>query len=204
MRNILKLSIAFLALAGVSSVVLAANPGVYVGAGIGYGYGEYTKVKSTPTVSVSQQNGNAAGRAFVGYNFNQNIGVEGGYNYYGPMTQKNTSKDGSNFNEKANIQLQSADLVGKAYLPISDSGFNLYALGGAAYVHSNAALKGNISANDTDNAVRPKFGLGVAYAIPNSGITTSLEASRIQKVGNNSNIPNIDEGMLTVSYTFDN
>ena len=204
MRNILKLSIALLSLAGISSVALAANPGAYVGAGIGYGYGEISKAKGGPNLSVSQRNGNAAGRVFGGYNFNQNFGVEGGYNYYGALTSKASDKTGTPWNINYSNQLQSADLVAKAYLPISDSGFNIYALGGGAYVHSSEKVSGTIVAQETTNKVLPKFGVGLAYAIPNSGVTTSLEVSRIQSVGKASNIPNIDTAMLTVSYTFDN
>lgn len=204
MRNFFKLGLAFLALAGISSAALAATPGVYVGAGVGYGYGEQQKLKSSDDVSVSQQRGNVAGRVFGGYNFNQNFGLEGGYNYYGPLTSKATDKTGDNFHIKNSTQLQSADLVGKAYLPISDSGFDLYALGGAAYVHSNQSVSGTITDQTTTNKVRPKFGAGVGYAIPDTGVTTSLEVSRIQGTGSNSAIPNIDTAMMTVSYTFDN
>lgn len=207
--KLVKLSLVAVALAAVSSAALAAAPGAYVGAGIGYGRLEqanaFPKGSVPNTVSTSQQKGNVAGRAFVGYNINQNFGVEAGYNYFGDATVKASSKSVPNANFKYTNQIQTGDLVGKAYLPISDSGFNLYALGGAAYVHSNEKASGTVlkSSTTSTNKVRPKYGIGASYDIPNSPVTTSLELSRVQGTGDKSSIPNVDSAMFTVSYTFD-
>lgn len=211
MKKFVKLSLAAVALAAVSSAALAAAPGAYVGAGIGYGRLEqanaFPKGTVPSTVKTSQQKGNVEGRAFVGYNFNQNFGVEGGYNYVGDATVKANTVKGitpaGSF--KYTNQIQTGDLVAKAYLPISDSGFNLYALGGAAYVHSNEKFSGTGVTNvqTTTNKVRPKYGIGASYDIPNSPVTTSLELSRVQGTGDHTAIPNLDSAMFTVSYTFD-
>lgn len=188
MQKLFKLSLA-LAMAMVSGSVLAANPGVYFGAGAGYSYAQYHNLSSMSTVKA----GSPAGRAFLGYNFNRYVGLEAGYNYLGTSTITTKIPNYGTFKDK--ITMQSADLVAKGYLPINDSGFNLYALGGGAVVH------GTEPGAKAVTKVDPKAGLGVSYDIPNSGLTTSFEVARIQNVGTN-NLPSDNTAMATLSYTF--
>jgi OmpA-OmpF porin, OOP family len=210
MKKLTKFSVAILALAGLSSAALAATPGAYVGAGLGYGQLEGATVGSpVPGVTSSLSKGFVAGRVFGGYNLSQNFGVEGGYSYLGREKYTFKNKQVSDTSVSVTNQLQDLDLVGKAYLPLSNSGFNLYALGGVAYVHSN--VSGNASGkgydvnfgSDSSNAVRPKYGVGVSYDVPNSQLTTSLELSRVQGQGSSSDFPNADSALLTISYNFD-
>lgn len=216
MKTIAKISVAVVALACLSQAALAATPGTYAGVGLGYGQQESSDYKDAvnkiPGLKATQNRGSVAGRVFAGYNFNQYIGVEGGYNYLGRQnvtvsTEKNVTPA---YSTTVSNTLQSGDLVAKAYLPLSDTGFNLYALGGGAYVHSGVSATVNanghgvtIAPNDAStNAVRPKYGVGVSFDVPNSPITTALEVSRVQGEGSDSNIPNVDTAMLTVSYNF--
>jgi OmpA-OmpF porin, OOP family len=204
MKRLVKFTAAVVALSALAGSAFAATPGAYVGAGVGYDYlnnsnlNNYLPKPYNNVVKFDSNKGNVGGRAFAGYNFNPFLGIEGGYDYYGQP----------NFNVKNAIPAKSASvderyqtfsLVGKAYLPIQDSGFNLYALGGAAYVNDKVTGNGLLSDSVTTNEVRPKFGLGASYDIPDSQWTTSLEFARVQ---GNSKIASANSVMLNVSYNF--
>ena len=104
------------------------------------------------------------------------------------------------------------NLVGKADLPIYDSGFSLYALGGAAYVISKTDTKLNgvpsklKSVSVTNKKLRPTYGVGASYDIPQTQLTTSVEFSRIQGKGNvrtsSSAIPTANEVAFNLAYNF--
>lgn len=149
----------------------AATPGAYAGLNLG----------------ASQLDGQSdtrgfAGGVFGGYNFNKFIGLEGGFNHY--ATYENSASNAI-ASATATLQYDTFNLVGKVYLPISDSGFNLYALGGIAIVNQDIDVELNTvfgSASDSNNItrVRPMYGLGASYDIPSTKFTAKLEASRVQ------------------------
>lgn len=210
MKKIVKTGMVALSLAGLISLANAATPGLYVGGGLGYtnlNTSQLTNaIKSQVSVvggSVSTSNDHLGGRLFVGYTFNPYFGIEAGLAHYSTVTYKIAIL---NQVAKPSIRTNAIDLVGKAFLPISNSGFNVYALGGVAYIKqtttSDAVLQ---TRSNTNSAFRPKVGLGASYDI-NPTVTASFEVSRIIGKGNlatNRNaIADANMATLNLAYNF--
>ncbi len=219
MKKIVKLSIAAVSLAIMASQANAANTGAYVGLGLG------ASTLNTPSENIivgedaklynqSHHRTNYAGRVFAGYNFNQYIGVEAGATNYGSAIYTNKTLTTPVIKGTQRYMMAAGDLVAKAYLPIGESGFNLYALGGAALIHSmnvgkvynqnEEVKKATVSATHT--LLSPKVGLGANYAIPDTNVTAGLEWNRVfgKKISENmvNTVPGADMYALTVSYNF--
>jgi OOP family OmpA-OmpF porin len=210
-----KVTLAVAALALSTSIsAFAATTGAYVGLGLG------ASRLNTPNLdpeisglsySYSQSRGGLGERIFAGYNFNQYIGAELGLANYA-QSKASVSLPGI-ASAQVKYNMQALDLVAKAYLPIAQSGFNVYALAGAALV--NSKVKGtaqsdiiaeiNGSQTVTTRKVRPIVGVGASYDI-NRNVTTALEYSHIQGTGNlqtsDKAIPNADMISFNVSYNF--
>lgn len=228
MNKLVKISAAIISSVAFVGMAQAATPGAYAGAGLGY-----SKL-STPknanigdvagTLSNSTSSGGMGGRLFGGYNFNKYFGLEAAYATYanskakGSLSTPDTNVGGTySASASQKVSEDALSLVAKAYLPIQDSGFNVYALGGVAEVFSQN--KASFSSQNGDgtpdqasyshtyknNALRPTYGLGASYDI-NSNLTTNLEYSRIQGRGNistsNNAIPNADLVSLNLAYNF--
>lgn len=218
MRKIVKLSLIALSMASIAGVSLAAKPGGYVGAGLGASQIE------KPKGSSSSDNRNPAGRLFAGYNFNENFGLEAGLARYGEAKNKFTgrfSQPGSPatyyaYQGQNKVNLTSFDVVGKGYIPIQDSGFNLYGLAGLAYVQTKTDSNSPVAVVDNkvklrgssykQNSTHPIFGVGVAYSVPQSNVTTNLEFTRLQgstAVFGNKKTSNANMLTLNIAYNFD-
>lgn len=206
-----KVTLAVAALALSASVsAFAANTGTYLGLGLGASRLNTPNLNPNYSgVSYKQDRGGLGERFFAGYNFNQYVGAEMGFANYA-QSKYTFSVPGAGVQAKYNMK--ALDLVAKGYLPVSNSGFNVYALGGIALVSSNVkisetgdAVSSLDSSNTTTRKVRPVVGLGTSYDI-NSNVTTALEYSHIQGTGNvktsNKAIPNADMISLNVSYNF--
>ena len=206
-----------LCLSTLTTLAFAAKPGTYLGAGIGasslmttddYPF-DYT---AGTQGEASRQRGGLGGRVFGGYNFNKYVGLEAGLAAYTP-SKYSATVDASNSSLK--YSLNAFDVVGKAYLPISDSGFNLYALAGGALVNSKTKFSdGGVPAasgfslpaagSHSTTKVRPVYGLGASYDF--SAVTTNLEFSHIQGLGdtdtNGNAIPSANLLTLNLAYNF--
>ncbi|HSW69354.1 MAG TPA: outer membrane beta-barrel protein [Gammaproteobacteria bacterium] len=187
----------------------AATPGVYVGAGAGGSILRTPDVTtSNPIASTSEKRGGLGGRIFAGYNFNKYFGLEAAFAAFASSSAK-ASALGMSASEK--YSQNALSLVGKGYLPLGESGFNAYALGGVSEVYGEDRYKrsyrGTQLANNsqTTRALRPTYGVGVSYDVADH-MTTSLEVSRIQGKGNMKTdshaIPNADMATLNLGYNF--
>lgn len=217
MKKIAKLSVAILCLSAITGMAHAAKPGAYVGAGLGASSTEHSKH------TTSNHDNGLAGRLFTGYNINEFIGIEAGLAKYAQSTSKyNLTAAQLNLpnitsvNTTLRNNLTVFDVVGKAYLPIQNSGFNLYGLAGLAYVHDSAEAKGVAIASNgnvgyskfsaTQNSVHPIYGVGASYDIPNSNFVTNLELTRLQGSANlfgNKKAPNANMLTFNIAYNFD-
>lgn len=221
MKKTLKACAVVASLALVANSAFAAKEGAYVGAGLGVNRlntpNEFLFDKNDPHVtSQSRELGGVTEHLFAGYNVNPYFGVEAGAAHYSPARYK-SSLSGNNISVKmsTNYYLSSFDLVGKGYIPLGESNFNLYGLAGAALVHSTNNIKtnaqGSIIINDTysktQNVIRPVVGAGVSYDIPDSPVTTSLEFRHVQGRGDVeksiSAIPSANLVSFNVAYNFD-
>lgn len=220
MKKIVKISVAVFCLAVFADAAFAAKPGLYLGAGIGgskldtpskYAYEGLPK----GAVDAMKQNTDAtglAGRAFAGYNFNEYFGIEGGLAKY--ADSKYTGNLANTLKTSATYQYNSLDLVGKGYLPLGATNFNLYGLAGIAYVNSKLDYSvsiagqniGEATGHETTKKIRPIYGLGASYDIPQTNFTTNVEYSHIQGVGNTQTstnaIPSADLVTLNFNYNF--
>lgn len=230
MKKTAKLCVAVISLSALTGMTYAATPGAYMGLGLG-GSKQETPTKVVDDLggtdlSQSHKIGGLGGRVFGGYNFNQYFGIEAGVAQYAQSNVKfnvnNVMYNGvliKNLNGSVNYKMTAFDLVGKAYLPISDSGFNVYGLGGVALVHSQVQEKANASGqvfgqtvvgsgdeSQTQNKLRPIVGVGASYAIPQTQLTTSFEYSHIIGKGDvetsSSAIPSADLVTLNLAYNF--
>lgn len=224
MKKFVKLSLAIVPLAFLaSSAANAATPGGYVGGGLG------VSLLDTPNDSLikddtakfykqAKQRGGFGARLFGGYNFNEYLGVEAGVSQYARSHYHSNLVENTfgSLTKKKEYSMTAGDLVAKAYLPLGQSGFNVYALGGVALAHSkiNGQTKvvtpvanGASGESRTQNKLRPKYGVGASFDIPETKFATNLEWSRIQGTGNVKNsvraIPSADLLTINLSYKFD-
>lgn len=212
MKKIVKLFLAILSLSALTNAANAANPGAYVGLGLGASRIESPNKDLALQNEVTSQNltyshslGGFGGRVFAGYNFNRYFGVEAGFAQYA-QSKYTISSPVNNAHGTLKYTMNALDVVGKAYLPISETGFNLYALGGAARVNSEqkftlsaSGFKGNVS--QTTHKIRPVYGVGASYDV-SAHVTTNLEFSHIQGTGSKSNVPSANMVTLGLAYNF--
>lgn len=215
MKKLAKLSVAVLCLSAVAGLTHAAKPGAYVGAGLGEG------MLQKPKYATNKHDNVLAGRLFAGYNFNECFGLEAGLAKYGQASNKFnanyllTPTNLVNYNATAKTNLTTFDVVGKAYLPIQNSGFNLYGLAGLSYVHNYTSVEvntkdangnlGHAKASMKQNSVHPIYGVGASYDIPDTNFVTNLELSRTQgstKVFGGKKSPNVNMLTFNVAYNF--
>ena len=113
--------------------------------------------------------------------------------------------------------MSALDIVGKGYLPIGDSGFNLYALGGIARASNTTQFKNNgvslangVTApregTSTHYKIRPIYGIGAGYDFAQTNFGTRVQFSHLQGSGhlesNPKAIPSANMLTLNVSYNF--
>lgn len=224
MRKTAKLSIAILAASVLTSAAAyAATPGTYAGLGLGAGKQQTSNLDLSNRYGVTfgqnVSNTGLAGRIFAGHNFDNNFGIEAGITQYTNADTKFTANNlvSGGISGSAEYQMTTFDLVGKAYLPLSESGFNIYGLGGISLVHSktttqvtakNSSINYATSAKQSksqDN-VRPVIGVGASYDIPQTQLTAGWEYKHTFGKGNVKNsinaIPSADLVTLDLSYNF--
>jgi hypothetical protein len=164
------------------SLAHGATIGPYVGVGIG------KSSARTPNEAAFNLNG------FAGYNITPYFGLEVGYANYA-RTVYNGRIPGAHSEFQYNFR--SADAVGKAYLPLGYTGYNLYALAGVVRVtetlnYTNAAglpLSGSIASPaglGVTNAykTRPIYGIGVNFSVPSYHFTINIEATQVDRTSN--------------------
>lgn len=186
----------------------AATTGGYVGAGLGDSILRTPNIGKEAGVSTSQSRGGLGGRIFAGYNFNENFGLEAALATYANSTAKASAMG---FSAKQTDSLNALSLVGKGYLPLANTGLNAYVLGGLAAVRNQNRISGNaaelvgVKGTTTTNSLRPTYGVGMSYNLPNN-MVTNLELSRIQGKGNMNTdkhaIPSADMVSLNLGYNF--
>lgn len=199
-----------------SNVTWAAQNGPYIGIGPGYGILNTPSAKlfvpEGPDTSNTRNQGGWAGRAFVGFIFTSNIGFEAGYTAYSASFYKATEGD---LSSSMNYTARDIDGVFKANL--SYSIFNLYALGGVAYVmqsthYSDGGIEYNPDYevppdnNTNTHKFRPRYGLGVRIDCKNH-FSVGAEAAQVLGLGNfhtnNRAIATQNFYTLYVQYDFD-
>lgn len=216
MKKIVKLS-AILCLSTVTGLAIAAQTGGYVGGGLGASNidipKDYQAIALGQPTTVNGRSG-LGGRIFGGFNFNEYFGVEAGVAHYAPVTNRFANGNAHAGNVEIKNSLNAIDLVGKAYLPLGESGFNIYGLGGIAYVANDVDFTRSYDTPNIDptkeshsnRKIRPVYGIGASYDIPQTSLTTNVEFTRIQGNGdvksNLQAIPSANMLTLNLAYHF--
>ncbi len=221
MKKTATICVAILSLSALTPIAFAATTGAYTGFGLGASKQDtpnrFIDGPNNAMLNQSRDIGGLGGRLFAGYRFNPYFGVEGGLAGYAQSKYNvHLNYAGMNLaNASMKYSMATLDVVGKAYLPIADSGVSLYGLGGAALVHSKMEGKFNSviptednisSMSKTQNKIRPIAGVGVSYDIPQTQLTTSLEYSHLFGKGDvkrsDSAIPSAEMLTLNLAYNF--
>jgi len=163
-------AIATLVTIGSASIANAAVPGFNIGGQLGAGNIQLPSGSKTTF----------AGRAYIGYLFNQYIGAELGYTGFASVTNA----------AGKNIQRNAGDLLAKGILPLAGN-FNLFAKAGIAYVSPTG--------NNNSNHWLPAFGAGAGYDITQN-VSADVQWLRYQKTGNSAATD--DLYTVGVSYYF--
>jgi hypothetical protein len=200
-----------------SSFANAAEIGPYVGLGAGYDQVKTPEkfafdVSADPLGQTSRTRNGWAGRGFAGYNINKFIGGEFGYTRWARALYKGTAS--GNYSSLT-YYFHTYEYLLKGYLPLGSSGFNLYAIAGAArvveilrYKNGGVPLNGNIATptNSTTHSykTRPMYGLGANFNYCH--VTIAAEATQINRLGSFSSNPNaipyLDQYSLSLAYNF--
>ncbi len=154
------------AMFGLATIAHATGEGFYFGTMLGvtnlHGQQQTTTLPTTPptTVTLRPDSSGVGIRIFMGGNFNNYAGMEGGFTYYSNGKYKTTVVS-NNIRTRAG----SFDLLGKAMFPFADTGFSIF--GKAGIVYFNANTKGSIGGFSIDrtktSTVRPELAAGVSY-----------------------------------------
>ena len=170
----------------------------YTGAKLGWSHYEDTKFTPNGGASV----GNSTDRdtigagAFAGYQYNQYMGFELGYDWFGKMKYKGAGNSGD-------LTSMGVSLTTKLSYPIMDD-LDVYTrLGGMVYrTEAKANQTGVANYKETDTGVAPVYALGLEYAITPEW-ATRLDYQWVSNLGDKDNIgTRPDNGMLSVGVAY--
>jgi hypothetical protein len=156
-------ALGFIAAMAFSFSAVAAQNGLYVGAGLGESNTDYSPNNQGYSPTNSYDNKGFAWNSFIGYQMNANFALEGGYTaYHDSKFTGIYGIDGAN----TTLDQNALDFIGKLILPVGN-GFSIFANGGLAYVdlerNPNSAAKAIGIDDNSDNSVRPTYGLGASF-----------------------------------------
>ncbi len=177
----------------VPAFALDCCSGPYIGAQAGYSHSGYDL---GGVFGDNLGDDGAAGRAYVGYQFNQNIGLETGFTLF---TNVDLPRD------FGDIKTAHWDLLLKVGTPIGNSGFRVDLKGGAAYIMSdfdaNDIAKSSGFNDDSEKEIKPVAGVSLSYYLNRN---VAVDASYIHAFGDPKNgalgTPNVDLVTLGLSF----
>lgn len=209
--NKLLVAVAAMGVMGCSLSTLAQPtygcPGIYIGAQAGWGHVNYKDLSSAVADVVgfsvdSADKDGVAGRAYLGYQFNQYLGLETGFAAFSEVDVPSDFGD---------IQTMQWDLLLRVGMPFGDSGFRGDVKAGAAYIFSRYDASNNAESFGLDdehtNKIKPAAGASLSYTFCSN---FSIDASYLHAFGNNHNdwaegdrgVPSTDLVTIGVSYLF--
>ncbi len=218
MKKIILLLTTVAACATLTNLAFAACPGAYLGLGAGYG------IAKTPNQfafdvsgggTTTRDRGGVSGRVFAGVNIVNYLGLEAGYTAYAYSNYNASTVFGSSLLQ---YKFYTYDVVAKAYLPISRTGFEVYGIAGAArvaaivrYPNNTVFLSGPIATplivggNTHAYKTRPIYGLGLTYSFTPC-LTAHVEATQVRRLGNFQNsataIPYLNLATINLAYHY--
>lgn len=171
----------------------------YTGAKLGWSHYEDTKftpVDRTDSVGNSTDRDTFGAGAYAGYQYNQYMGFELGYDWFGKMKYKGAGNSGD-------LKSMGVSLTTKLSYPVMDD-LDVYTrLGGMVWrTDVKANQEGFDKYKENDTGVSPVYALGVEYAItPNWA--TRLDYQWVSNIGDKDNLGvRPDNGMLSVGLAY--
>ncbi|EOJ8665860.1 porin OmpA [Providencia stuartii] len=171
----------------------------YTGAKLGWSHYEdtsFTPVDRENTVGKSTDRDTFGAGAYAGYQYNQYMGFELGYDWFGKMKYKGAGNNGD-------LKSMGVSLTTKLSYPVMDD-LDVYTrLGGMVWrTDVKAHQTGEERYKENDTGVSPVYALGVEYAItPNWA--TRLDYQWVSNIGDNDNLGvRPDNGMLSVGLAY--
>jgi opacity protein-like surface antigen len=206
--NKLLVALAAASTLGLSVATFAQNgstigcPGVYIGAQAGWGNTDFDtdEFLSQNGFDDSASQDGVAGRVYIGYQFNQYLGLETGFAAF---------SDVDLHNDIGEIQTTQWDLLVRIGTPFGDSGFRGDVKLGAAYIMTDfeagdTAREGDFD-DDSNNEIRAVAGASLTYNFCNN---ISVDVSYLHAFGNpdsddgDVSAPNTDLVTIGISYLF--
>lgn len=190
----------------------AATCGPYLGAGLGTGGLRTPGHNLFVSPGTVDRNG-LSGRAFIGYNITRNIGIEGGIARY---ARSRYAAVAAGQTSSIRYYAETADLVGKVYIPMPPTKANIYVLAGVAsfweqikFADAGIPTLANYAqpapGQTSQRRGRPIYGAGISFDL-NRHITVNAEYTQITSLGwfstNPLAVPNAVLITGNVSYHF--
>lgn len=172
----------------------AALPGFYVGGQIGWGNTGYNTAGSFHQAEIKSvgrvKDSGLAGRAFLGYQVNENWASEFGYTQFSRTRFYDVN---GILNHDGNINEYAFDAVAKGIFPLCHC-FSVFAKLGVAYIKANAS-----EGFCNDSEFNPVLGAGIGYDLT-PHIPVGVSYTRIQRVGGS--IPSTNLATFDIAYNF--
>lgn len=203
------------ALLAASAPAFAQTPGLYGGISVGQSEVDVGNLErdavsafegAANVTSSSVDDTATAYKAYIGYRYNANFGIEAGYANIGKATGKLGLAEGEltgTLKGEVKSHATFVDLVG--FMPISDS-FTVFAKVGGAYAYTKLKVSftdadGEVSDSESDGEVVPKAGLGLEYNLSKT-IGLRAEYEKYFDVGDKNKTGEADADIWTVGLRF--
>lgn len=166
--------------------------------------GALTGAGATGLSSTDSGNGNQW-RLQLGYGFNSNLAIEGGYIDFGKAKYSATYNEGGS--AAGELKAGGLDLVALGILPLSDR-FSIFGKAGVVALKAKSSLVASApaiaaTANATSSEVRPLIGLGASYKVADN-VDLRAEFDHVNGIGKTNKTGTMDSNMfsLGVAYHF--
>lgn len=186
------------------------SAGVFISGNLGYGSVDQEKSDYAPVQPNSIDNSGVAWNINLGYQFNKNIAIEGGYTQFADTVAKFDNINGTGINGTNKTSLSGFGADAKLIFPVSDQ-FDLFAKGGAIDLHESQLAKvAGVSEKVTGSAWTPELGVGAAYNLTKN-VSLSLQdiytlkthfTKTVNNVSTRVNIPSTNAVLVGASYKF--
>jgi len=142
-------------------------------------------------------------RLQLGYGFNSNLAIEGGYIDFGKAKYSAAYAGGGT--GTGDLKAGGLDLVALGILPLSDK-FSIFGKAGAVAVRAKSSLTANGAASAatgdaTANQVRPLIGLGASYKIADN-VDLRGEFDHVNGLGKSNKTGTMDSNMMSLGVAY--
>jgi OOP family OmpA-OmpF porin len=180
--------------------------GWYVGGNVGQSHSDIDNARTSESVLgagssstiISEDNKNTGYKVFGGYQYNRNLGIEGGYFDMGEFDYKaNSTAPTGTSNGNMDVQGLNLDLVGT--LPVTEK-FSVLGRIGATYTETEGKFSGTAAApsNRSEREGGYKYGVGMQYDFTESlAMRAEVERYRVNDaVGNDGDVDLYSVGLV--------